>query len=298
MEKRKVDLVVISDIHLGTYGCRAKELVSYLKSINPDKLVLNGDIIDIWQFRKRYFPKSHLKVLKQILNLVSKGKEVYYLTGNHDETLRKFTDFRMGSFHLVDKLVLDLGREKAWIFHGDIFDASIQNAKWLAKLGGWGYDLLIMINSLMNWVLERMGKERYSLSKKIKNSVKKAVSYISDFEDTAAELALEKEYDYVVCGHIHQPQMKTIIGEKGSTVYLNSGDWIENLTSLEWNNGQWSLYKFEEDESLKGGSYEKDEPTESVDAIDISSLIEKVTRSDQEDFHVEEADTLRPTGNG
>ena len=152
MEKRKVDLVVISDIHLGTYGCRAKELVSYLKSINPDKLVLNGDIIDIWQFRKRYFPKSHLKVLKQILNLVSKGKEVYYLTGNHDETLRKFTDFRMGSFHLVDKLVLDLGREKAWIFHGDIFDASIQNAKWLAKLGGWGYDLLIMINSLMNWL--------------------------------------------------------------------------------------------------------------------------------------------------
>jgi UDP-2,3-diacylglucosamine pyrophosphatase LpxH len=276
MSKRKLDIVVLSDIHLGTYGCRAKELLKYLKSIDPDKIVLNGDIIDIWQFRKTYFPKSHLKVLKQILNFVSKGKEVYYLTGNHDEFLRKFTDFEMGSFHLVDKLVLELGEGKrAWIFHGDIFDASIQNAKWIAKLGGWGYDLLIVINSSMNWILERMGRERYSLSKKIKSSVKKAVKYITDFEDTAAELAIESGYDFVICGHIHQAQMRSIVKDKGSTVYLNSGDWVENLSSLEWNDGQWQIYQFEDDEART--TSDEEEENEIVDSLDIAALIEKIT---------------------
>ena len=194
MAKRELPLVVISDLHLGTYGCRAQELYRYLKSIKPETLVLNGDIIDIWQFRKRYFPKAHLKVLKQIMSMASKGTKVYYLTGNHDEALRRFSDFTLGNITLADKLILDLPDGKAWLFHGDIFDASIQSAKWLAKLGGWGYDMLIMINSLVNWCLEKMGKERYSLSKKIKNSVKKAVTYIQSFEDTAAELAIEQGY--------------------------------------------------------------------------------------------------------
>ena len=138
MEKRKVEVVVISDVHLGTFGCRAKELYRYLKSIQPEILVLNGDIIDIWQFRKRYFPKYHLKVIKQIFSLASKGSRIYYLTGNHDEMLRKFTDLSFGNITLADKLVLKLGSKKIWFFHGDIFDASIHNAKWIAKLGGWG----------------------------------------------------------------------------------------------------------------------------------------------------------------
>lgn len=134
MAKRELPLVVISDTHLGTYGCRAEELYRYLKSIKPETLVLNGDIIDIWQFRKRYFPKAHLKVLKQIISMASKGTKVYYLTGNHDEALRRFSDFTLGNITLADKLILDLPDGKAWIFHGDIFDASIQNAKWLANL--------------------------------------------------------------------------------------------------------------------------------------------------------------------
>lgn len=244
MSKRKVDLVVISDVHLGTYGCQAKELVQYLKSIQPGALVLNGDIIDIWQFSKRYWPKSHMQVLKEIVKLVAKETPVYYLTGNHDEMLRKFTDFELGNFHLLDKLVLDLDGQKTWIFHGDIFDASMVHAKWLAKLGGLGYDLLILMNSFINWVLKQLGREKMSFSKKVKNSVKKAISYISDFEQTAAELAIEQNYDYVVCGHIHQPQMRTIVTDKGSVQYLNSGDWIENLTSLEYHEGDWSIYTF------------------------------------------------------
>jgi len=276
MDKRKVELVVLSDIHLGTFGCRAKELYKYLKSIQPETLILNGDIIDIWQFRKRYFPKHHLKVIKQIFSLAAKGTKIYYLTGNHDEMLRKFTDMNLGNITLADKLVLRLGKKKAWFFHGDIFDASIQNAKWIAKLGGWGYDLLIMINSVSNWCLEKMGRERFSFSKMIKNKVKEAVKYINNFEETAAELAIDNEYDYVVCGHIHQPQMRIVTKKKGSCVYLNSGDWIENLTSLEFHKNRWSLFQYQ-DEDFKKVVDEDDDLNE----MDIHQLIKKVTLLDE-----------------
>jgi UDP-2,3-diacylglucosamine pyrophosphatase LpxH len=261
MSKRKVDLVVISDVHLGTYGCQAEELIHYLKSVQPGALVLNGDIIDIWQFSKRYWPKAHMNVIKEIVKLVAKETPVYYLTGNHDEMLRKFTDFDMGNFHLLDKLILDLDGQKTWIFHGDIFDASMTHAKWLAKLGGIGYDWLIMLNSVINWALKQVGQEKMSFSKKVKNSVKSAISYISDFEQTAAELAVEQGYDYVICGHIHQPQMRTIVTEKGSVQYLNAGDWIENLTALEYHDGEWTLYTHQhEDQEKKADKSVKAKP--------------------------------------
>ncbi len=243
LKKRIVDIVVISDVHLGTYGCHAKELLEYLNSIKPKILILNGDIIDIWQFRKSYFPKSHLKVVKRLLDFSSKGTKVYYITGNHDEMLRKFSDTTMGNFSIVDKLVLPLHDKKAWIFHGDIFDNSVHHAKWIAKLGGIGYDYLILLNRFINWCLIKMGKEPYSLSKKIKASVKKAVKFISDFETTATDLAIEKNYDYVICGHIHEPKIEAKENKKGKTLYLNSGDWVENLTALEYNKKRWKLYQ-------------------------------------------------------
>ncbi len=272
MEKRNVEVVVISDVHLGTFGCRAKELYRYLKSIQPETLVLNGDIIDIWQFRKRYFPKYHLKVIKQIFSLAAKGTKIYYLTGNHDEMLRKFTDITFGNITLADKLVLELGDKKVWFFHGDIFDASIHSAKWIAKLGGWGYDLLILMNNVSNWFLEKMGRERYSFSKKIKQSVKKAVKFIGDFENTAAYLAIQNGYDYVVCGHIHQPQMRTVEDEGKSCVYLNSGDWIENLTSLEFHNQKWSLFQYQDEDYVKVAEEEDD-----LNDLNLNQLIQKVT---------------------
>lgn len=248
MKKRKLDVAVISDVHLGTFGCRAEELLSYLKTIDPKVLILNGDIIDIWQFNKRYFPKSHMKVLKYITSLLTKGTKVYYITGNHDEMLRKFKGFRLGSFEIVNKLVLDLDGKKAWIFHGDVFDVTMQHSKWLAKLGGFGYDLLIVINTFVNWVSKLFGFGKLSLSKKVKNSVKSAVKFINNFEQTAADIAIENKYDYVVCGHIHQPQKRVIVNKNHESVlYLNSGDWIENLTALEYKKNKWSLYKFEED---------------------------------------------------
>lgn len=249
--KRKVEVVVISDVHLGTYGCHAKELLKYLKSIKPGTIILNGDIIDIWQFSKKYWPKSHMKVIKHITGLIGKGVPVYYVTGNHDEMLRKFVGFKLGSFKIVNKVVLQLNDEKAWIFHGDVFDVTMKYSKWLAKLGGKGYEALILLNKLVNRISEKMGKGKISLSKKIKNNVKSAVKYINSFENVAADIAISKKYTYVVCGHIHQPIIRKIKTEKGEVTYLNSGDWVENLTALEYNKGQWSVYQFENDPLAK-----------------------------------------------
>jgi UDP-2,3-diacylglucosamine pyrophosphatase LpxH len=247
MKKRKLELAVLSDIHLGTYGCHAEEVLNYLSSIRPKILILNGDIIDIWQFRKRYFPKNHLKVIKKIISMATNGTKVYYITGNHDELLRRFTDIDLGNIQIIDKLILELDGKQAWFFHGDIFDATVQHSKWIAKLGGWGYDMLILINRFVNWWLVKFGKEKYSLSKKIKNSVKKAVKYINDFEQVAADLAIDQAYDYVVCGHIHQPQKLIRKNKNGSCLYLNSGDWIENLTALEYNTNRWKIYDYHSD---------------------------------------------------
>nr|WP_252723120.1 UDP-2,3-diacylglucosamine diphosphatase [Tamlana agarivorans] len=245
--KRKIEIAVISDVHLGTYGCHAKHLLTYLNSIAPKKLILNGDIIDIWQFSKRYFPKPHLKVIKKIMSMAANGVEVIYITGNHDEMLRKFSNTTIGNISIVDKLVLELDGKKAWFFHGDVFDISIQNAKWLAKLGGYGYDLLTLLNKLVNWYLEKCGKERYSLSKKVKNGVKGAIKYINDYEKVISEIAIENGYDYVICGHIHQPKMSYIETKLGNTTYLNSGDWVENFTALEYQFKRWKIYNFSQD---------------------------------------------------
>ena len=246
IKKRKVELVVISDVHLGTYGCRAKELVKYMRSIRPKTVVLNGDIIDMWQFSKRYWPHSHMKVIHQVIKWMTKGVKVYYITGNHDELLRKFAGFTLDTLTIDNKLMLELDGKKVWIFHGDVFDISMQHARWLAKLGATGYDLLILINTFCNWLSVKMGRGKISLSKTIKNSVKRAVKHINNFEKIAADIAIDKGYDYVLCGHIHHPEMKTITNEKGQVQYLNSGDWIENLTTLEYHKGQWSLYHYNE----------------------------------------------------
>ena len=271
--KRDVEIVIISDVHLGTYGCKAKELLRYLNSIRPKTLILNGDIIDIWQFKKSYFPKSHLKVVKKLISFATKESEVFYITGNHDEAFRNFTDFELGKLKLCNKHVLKLGDKKAWIFHGDVFDASVQHSKWIAKLGGQGYDLLIAINNLVNWFLEKIGREKYSFSKKIKNNVKKAVKYIGDFELTASELAIENNFDYVICGHIHQPQIREVIGKKGKCTYLNSGDWVENLSALEYQNGEWKLFVYEDEKH----TLTDDEPEE-LKEMNSEELMKIVTQ--------------------
>jgi len=270
--KRDVDVVIISDVHLGTYGCHATELLQYLKSINPKKLILNGDIIDMWQFSKRYWPTSHMLVIKHLSGLIANGTEVTYVTGNHDEVLRKFEGFELGTFKIVNKVVLKLGDKKAWIFHGDVFDVTMQHSRWLAKLGAIGYDLLILINRFVNFVSQKMGRGRISLSKQIKDGVKSAVSFINDFESTAINIAIDNGYEYVVCGHIHKPAFREETNESGSTTYLNSGDWVENLTSLEYHNNKWTLYQYEDDAFIRT----LNRPTNDIAELHSSVLFENL----------------------
>jgi UDP-2,3-diacylglucosamine pyrophosphatase LpxH len=250
--KRRVQVAVISDVHLGTYGCHATELLRYLKSIRPQVLVLNGDIVDIWQFSKNYWPPAHMRVVRYLTGLAAKGVKIHYLTGNHDELLRKFAGLKLGNFRLDNKLVLDLPHGRTWLFHGDVFDVTMRHSRWLARLGGHGYDLLILINRFVNYGLAKLGRPRVALSKRVKERVKSAVAAVSNFEETAAAIAADEGYRYVACGHIHQPEIKTLHTEKGEVIYLNSGDWVENLTALEYTaEAGWHLYYYNDDPAMQ-----------------------------------------------
>jgi UDP-2,3-diacylglucosamine pyrophosphatase LpxH len=266
--KRELDIVVISDVHLGTYGCHAEALVNYLKSIKPGTLIINGDFVDIWQFRKNYFPKAHMQVINRILQLASKGTTVYYLTGNHDEILRRYSNFSTGNIHLRDSLELQCKGESYWIFHGDVFDLSLKYSPWIAKLGGKSYDYLIVLNRLINDFRQWMGWSRFSFAQKIKSKVKEAIKFVNDFEETALKLAAERGHDHVICGHIHQAQMRKMqIGDR-EVNYLNSGDWVESLTALEYHRGEWSIFEYHEHDFEKSSRKSKGKQT-----LDLEELI-------------------------
>lgn len=274
MAKREVDLVVLSDVHLGTYGCHATELLQYLKSIKPKAVVLNGDIIDVWQFSKRYWPTTHMMVVKHIVGLIAKETPVYYIPGNHDEMLRKFKNFQLGSLKITNKLSLKIDNQRLWIFHGDVFDVVMQHSRWLAKLGAIGYDTLILINSLVNYISLKLGRGKMSFSKRVKNSVKSAVKFINNFEDTVCEIAAENNYDYVICGHIHHPEIKSVDTKHGHVTYMNSGDWIENLTALEYTSGKWSIYNYNEDPVAQAIDINKKKSKESAKTMMESLMLE------------------------
>lgn len=252
MERRQIDVCVISDLHLGTYGCRANDILSYLKSISPQLLVLNGDIIDLWQLSKRYFPANHMQVIKEIISMMTHGTRVIYITGNHDEVLRRYAELNAGNFQLVDKLVMEIDNKVTWIFHGDVFDNTTKGAaKFWAKLGSNGYAILLALNRGINYLLQIFGYEKISLSKKIMQQVNKAIIRINDFESIASELAIEKKYKYVICGHIHQPQKRQYSNKNGSVTYLNSGDWVEHMSCLEYYNNDWHLYHHDESQTTR-----------------------------------------------
>ena len=242
--KKVLDICVISDLHLGTYGCRAEELLRYLQHIEPARLILNGDIIDAWQFKKKYFPATHWEVIERILEMANTGTIVYYLTGNHDDILRRFDSLDLGNIRLRHQLELRVHNKSYWFFHGDVFDASVLISPFLASLGGKGYDWLIRINAFINGWRVSMGLPKISFAHRVKRSVKHAVKFVSDFEKHSVRMGLRKGVDVVVCGHIHQPLIEKVENEEGSIMYMNSGDWIENMTALEFVNSKWTLYRY------------------------------------------------------
>jgi len=287
MAKREVDILVLSDVHLGTYGCHATELLQYLKSIKPRTVILNGDIIDIWQFSKRYWPATHMMVVKHIIGLIAKEVPVYYIPGNHDEMLRRFKGFNLGSLKIVNKLSLKIDDKKVWVFHGDVFDVVMQNSIWLARLGAVGYDTLILINRFVNFISQKLGRGKLSFSKKVKNTVKSAVKFINDFEVTVCDIAAENDYDYVVCGHIHHPEIKEVKTKSKPITYMNSGDWIENLTALEYTDGKWSIYNYATDTvaqaiDINKKSQKKESSKEMMASLMQELNMKQPTKSDAE----------------
>lgn len=219
-----------------------------------------------------------MKVVRRILKFVTEGIPVYYLTGNHDEMLRKFADFDLGTFKLLNKLVLNVDGTPAWIFHGDVFDVTMQHSKWLAKLGAVGYDTLIIINSLTNWFLTKMGRQKMSFSAKVKAKFKDAVKFINQFEQTAADLAVDKQYGYVICGHIHHAEIREVIStnQQGKVLYLNSGDWVESLTALEYHHKEWKIYQYRPTDFATEPDEDDKTDAEDLEAkMDINILLER-----------------------
>ena len=242
MEVRELEVAVISDLHLATYASKPKKVLKYLKSILPNILILNGDIIDSWRFSRNYFPKSHLKVVRQIIKMMEKGVQVYYITGNHDEFLRKFAPTTVGNLKIVNQLVLELDGLKTWIFHGDIFDSTIHHKKWLAKFGAAVKGFLSVLNKLLNQMRRFFGKNEVILYKSIKYGLIRDKLNLSATESKILNAALAQGYQTVVCGHTHVPKEKELI-VKGETVcYVNCGDWVENFTAAEYFDSRWHLY--------------------------------------------------------
>jgi UDP-2,3-diacylglucosamine pyrophosphatase LpxH len=244
---RKLDVSVISDFHLGTMACKAKQLLKYLKSIQPKTLVLNGDIIDSWRFSRSYFPKPHLKVIRQLLKMIEKGVQVVYITGNHDDVFRKFNNTKLGNFRIVNQLELMVDNKKIWIFHGDVFDHIIHHSPWLAKLGAAAYGFLTILNKLVNFFLKLFGGKEMILYRSMKDRISKRKQVLTNFEKAIGNAAIGRNAEVVICGHTHIPVDKTISNDKGTVRYINCGDWVEHFSAAECIDGVWSLSFFAPD---------------------------------------------------
>lgn len=220
----------ISDVHLGTAGCRADYLLDFLRNHESDTLYLVGDILDGWQLRKGwYWPQAHNDVVQKVLRKVRKGTRVVYVPGNHDSMARQFIGLTFGDIEVVEDCVhVTADGRRLWITHGDQFDGVTQHAAWLAHLGDTAYTLVLTLNRWFNALRARMGLPYWSVSQYLKHRVKNAVNFIAGYEQMVTDEARRRGCDGVVCGHIHKPEMRDIDG----VLYCNDGDWVESHSAL------------------------------------------------------------------
>ncbi|GDY11790.1 UDP-2,3-diacylglucosamine hydrolase [Planctomycetota bacterium] len=242
--RRRCRVVVVSDVHLGTAGCRAGELNSYLKSVEPEQLILLGDIVDLWYFRKGAWSESQTKVVRRVLKFATRGIPVHYVTGNHDEALRRFTELCLGELHLIDKMELNLDGKRTWFIHGDAFDLIVGTPRWLAWIGGLSYEGLEWLGGWVNSLRRLFGLPRVSLANVFKRNLPAAARHIAKFEDAVIRSAAERGVDAVVCGHLHVPANREAQYAGKTVRYLNSGDWVDSCSALEYRDGAWHLVRF------------------------------------------------------
>ena len=249
--------IFISDVHLGSYGCQAEKLLNFLQNTTCDQLFLVGDIIDGWQMRGRvYWPESHERVMKQLLEMAKTGTKVRYITGNHDEFLRNYGALQFDTIEIVDEYRLRNkdGREFL-VIHGDQYDVITKYARWISTLGDVGYNLLLRINVVVNKVRSLLGYDYWSFSKWVKDSVKQAVSYVGDFEATVASVCNQRGYAGIICGHIHKAANR----EVGGVRYLNCGDWVESCTAiLHTHDGQFQVIEHDAREKANAADFQAD----------------------------------------
>lgn len=243
---RKVRAVFISDVHLGTPGCQAGALLDFLRCVESEHLYLVGDIVDGWQLRRRwYWPQAHNDVVQKLLRKARKGTRVVFVPGNHDEFARRYVGHDFGGIEVVEDCIHRTadGRQ-FWVMHGDLFDGVVQCAKWLAHLGDHAYEFTLKLNRHLNSLRARLGLPYWSLSRYLKLKVKRAVSFIGDFEAAVAKEARKRGLDGVVCGHIHHAELRDIDG----ITYANDGDWVESLTALvEHHDGRLEILDWSEE---------------------------------------------------
>jgi len=227
---RRFRSIWISDIHLGTRGCKNEFLLDFLKHTDSEYLYLVGDIVDGWRMRRSwYWAQSHNDVVQKLLRKARKGTQVYYIPGNHDEWLRDYFEMRFGGVTVLPEVVHETadGR-RLLVLHGDAYDGVVRHARWLAVLGDWAYNLMLAINYWFNVARRKLGYPYWSLSAYLKGKVKNAVEYVSRFEAAVADAAAKRGVDGVVCGHVHKAEIRPMNG----VLYCNDGDWVESCTAL------------------------------------------------------------------
>ena len=238
----KHQAIIVSDLHLGTKDSKAEEFIEFIEKNPTDLLILNGDIVDGWALnRGTKWKKQHTKVISKLLQLSNKTR-IIWIRGNHDEFIQEFIGTHLGAIEIREDYKLDINNtmESYYIFHGDVIDVFITKYKWLSKIGSVGYDFALWLNRIYNTYRKWRKLPYISISQKIKESVKVATNYVNDFEVTALSMATKKGCNGVICGHIHQPADRMIDGKR----YLNSGDWIENMSAICIDNaGKVYLYK-------------------------------------------------------
>jgi UDP-2,3-diacylglucosamine pyrophosphatase LpxH len=228
--RRDYRTIWISDVHLGTRGCKAEFLLDFLRYTEADTIYLVGDIIDGWRLKKSwYWPQTHNDVVQKVLRKVRKGTRVIYVPGNHDEWLREYTRLQFGGVEVVAEAIhVTADGRRLLVLHGDAFDAIVKHARWLAMLGDGAYDAALWLNRHFNTVRRRLGYQYWSLSAYLKRRVKNAMQYIASFADAVVDEARRRGVEGVVCGHIHHAELREI----GDILYCNSGDWVESCTAL------------------------------------------------------------------
>ena len=267
--KTNYKTLIISDVHLGTKGSKAKEIARFLKQFRCENLILNGDIIDGWQLKKSgSWKRKHTRFFNRILKLMENHQtQVYYLRGNHDDFLDQILPLQIGRLQILSDMIYESNGKKYFVTHGDIFDSVTTHFRWIAFLGDIGYTFLLWLNRIVNYYRFKAGLPYYSFSQYVKGKVKKAVSYIDDYESELAKMAKAKGCDGIICGHIHKPENRMIDGIH----YLNSGDWVESMSALaEDHEGNWELIHYRE---LDFKNFKTEVTTELSTGEEISSMI-------------------------